>query len=152
MRCAVYARMSSDLQSKDSPADQVDKCREFIAKQGWTVAEVVEEPAVSGVSLANRPGLQGLLARMSAWDAIVVLEFSRLTRDVGDYGSIMTQCREAGRTCVDATTGRDIFDLASQMMGVLNSAERLKIAEHTRRGLFGRAKRGFATGAWRMGT
>jgi DNA invertase Pin-like site-specific DNA recombinase len=29
MRAAVYARMSTDKQSADSPADQIGRCREF---------------------------------------------------------------------------------------------------------------------------
>ena len=39
MRCAIYARFSSDLQRPTSIEDQVRRCTEFAAKQGWTVVE-----------------------------------------------------------------------------------------------------------------
>ncbi len=39
MRCAIYARFSSDLQRPTSIDDQVRRCRDFATKQGWTVVE-----------------------------------------------------------------------------------------------------------------
>jgi DNA invertase Pin-like site-specific DNA recombinase len=39
MRAAIYARMSTDKQSPDSPADQVARCREFAAARGFDVVE-----------------------------------------------------------------------------------------------------------------
>jgi hypothetical protein len=55
-RCAVYARYSSDLQRESSIEDQIRKCREFAAKQGWSIAEeyVRFDQAVSGAALAGR--------------------------------------------------------------------------------------------------
>lgn len=59
MHVAIYARMSTDRQSEDSPADQIARCRTFALARGWTVLEelVIEEPAVSGATRHNRPGL-----------------------------------------------------------------------------------------------
>jgi DNA invertase Pin-like site-specific DNA recombinase len=34
MRAAIYARMSTDKQSADSPADQIARCREFAERRG----------------------------------------------------------------------------------------------------------------------
>jgi hypothetical protein len=39
IRCAIYARMSTDKQSDTSPADQVARCQEFARARGWAVAE-----------------------------------------------------------------------------------------------------------------
>ncbi|HME68649.1 MAG TPA: recombinase family protein, partial [Myxococcota bacterium] len=122
------------------------QCRAFAAARGWTLVDVVEEPAVSGASRHNRPGLLGLFARIDAWDVLLAWDFSRLTRDTEDLGWIGNRCQEAGTTVFDVLSGRDIFDLGSQVTGVLNAFERHKIAENTRRGLRGQAERGFATG------
>jgi site-specific DNA recombinase len=39
MKVAIYARYSSDNQRDASIADQLRICREFAARQGWTVVE-----------------------------------------------------------------------------------------------------------------
>ena len=90
LRASIYARMSTDKQSADSPADQIARCREFAKRKGWQVVEVlvVEEPAVAGGSLANRPGLMGLLGRLSDFDVFLCWDFLRLSRDSGDLGWI----------------------------------------------------------------
>jgi site-specific DNA recombinase len=39
LRCAGYARFSSEKQSPLSIDDQVRKCREYADRQGWVVLE-----------------------------------------------------------------------------------------------------------------
>ena len=39
MKAAIYARYSSDNQRDASVADQLRICREFAARQGWTVTQ-----------------------------------------------------------------------------------------------------------------
>jgi DNA invertase Pin-like site-specific DNA recombinase len=39
MRCAIYARYSSDLQRETSIEDQIRKCRAFADAQGWIVLD-----------------------------------------------------------------------------------------------------------------
>jgi DNA invertase Pin-like site-specific DNA recombinase len=39
MKVAIYARYSSDNQRDASIADQLRICREFAARQGWTVVQ-----------------------------------------------------------------------------------------------------------------
>ena len=60
MRAVIYARYSSELQSDASIEDQVRLCRERIASEGGTVAEVYSDHAISGASMM-RPGLQALM-------------------------------------------------------------------------------------------
>jgi DNA invertase Pin-like site-specific DNA recombinase len=140
--------MSTDKQSADSPADQIARCRDFARAHGWIVVEglVLEESAISGASRHNRPGFLGLFNRIDEWYVLLAWDYPRLTRDPEDYFWIANRLAEADRTAYDCMSGRDLFDLASQMMGVINHHERLKIAENTRRGLRGRFERGFATG------
>ena len=70
MRAAVYARMSPDKQSADSPAHQIARRRHFAAARDWQIAEalVVSEAGVSGASRHNRPRLLDLIARCACMD------------------------------------------------------------------------------------
>ena len=40
MRAAIYARMSTDKQSSDSPADQIARCRAFATSRGWVPSRI----------------------------------------------------------------------------------------------------------------
>jgi hypothetical protein len=39
IKCAIYARFSSDLPQATSIEDQIRQCREFAIHQGWSVVE-----------------------------------------------------------------------------------------------------------------
>ncbi len=82
MRCAVYARYSSDNQSEASIDDQVRLCRALIDTRGWTYLEAYSDRALSGSS-PFRPGYQKLLedARSGLFDAVVAEALDRLSRD-----------------------------------------------------------------------
>jgi DNA invertase Pin-like site-specific DNA recombinase len=155
MRAAIYARMSTDKQSADSPADQIARCREFAKARGWTVVPdlVVEEAAISGASRHNRPGLLGLFARISEWDALLVWDFSRLSRDMEDSGWIKNQCKEEGTTAIDVLTVRDVFDLASQMMGASSTPRNGRRSPGTLgAGSWAASSAAAPQAAWRMDT
>jgi DNA invertase Pin-like site-specific DNA recombinase len=72
MRAAIYARYSSDLQREASIDDQVRKCRERIAREGWRLAVTYADPATSGANRL-RPAYQDLLAgaRSRRYDVLV---------------------------------------------------------------------------------
>ncbi len=57
MKVAIYARYSSDNQRDASIADQLRICREFAARQGWTVAQespITRSPALRCCALVSR--------------------------------------------------------------------------------------------------
>ncbi len=60
-RVAIYARFSSEMQNEISIEDQVQRCREEIARRGWRVAGLFTDSARSGWSL-DRDGFQELRA------------------------------------------------------------------------------------------
>lgn len=60
MKVAIYARYSSDNQRDASIADQLRICREFAARQGWTVVQESTDHAISGANLL-RSGFQALM-------------------------------------------------------------------------------------------
>ncbi|HTF32183.1 MAG TPA: recombinase family protein [Myxococcota bacterium] len=153
LRCAIYARMSTDKQSEASPADQVARCREFSARQGWRVVDdlVVKEAGISGASRHNRPGLLRLMDRISEWDVLLCWDFSRLARDSEDLGWIRNHLRVSKKTAHEVTTGLDIFNVGSKVMGIINEEYLVKLRADTQRGLLGRAERGLATGGLAYG-
>ena len=58
MKVPIYARYSSDNQRDASIADQIRICREFAARQGWTVVQEFTDHAISGATLLRRiPGV-----------------------------------------------------------------------------------------------
>ncbi len=61
LRCALYARYSSDQQRAASIEDQFRICRERAAREGWKVAGAYRDSAISGDSVILRPGVQALL-------------------------------------------------------------------------------------------
>src|SRR6185312_8996975 len=86
MKAAVYSRFSTDRQNESSIADQVRVCAEYAAGQGWQVVEQFEDQGISGAALGNRPGVLRLqdAAFARRVDAVLVTDFSRLSRSQGD--------------------------------------------------------------------
>ena len=96
LRCAVYARFSSDRQSPTSISDQIRKCRDYAARQPtWLVLDqhIYSDEAISGTS-TEREGLQKLLAAAGApsrpFDCILIDDTSRLTRKLADGSTSMS--------------------------------------------------------------
>ena len=148
MRAAIYARMSTDKQSPDSPADQVTRCREFAAKHDLQVMEalIVTDAGISGASRHNRPALLELMARIDEWDVLLCWDSSRLARDSEDLGWIRNRLRAHRRTGYEVSTGLDLFNVGAKVLGVMAEEYLVKLRADTQRGLRGRAERGLSTG------
>ncbi|MCU1325788.1 MAG: pinR [Bryobacterales bacterium] len=90
MRCAIYARYSSDLQRESSIEDQIRKCRKYAENNGWTVLDefIAADRAMSAAGTAGRDGLQTLIASAreipTPFDCILVDDTSRLARNLED--------------------------------------------------------------------
>ena len=88
MRCAVYARYSSDMQRETSLEDQIAVARAYAQRYRWAVLDehIYADPAISGASIMGRPALQGLLAAAARspapFDIVVVDDSSRVSRDL----------------------------------------------------------------------
>ena len=72
MRAVIYARYSSDNQREASIDDQIEICRRYIDRQGWTLARTYHDRALSGAS-DQRPGYQQMLADAEAKQFDVVV-------------------------------------------------------------------------------
>jgi hypothetical protein len=92
MQAIGYVRVSTDRQAEQgvSLEAQEAKIRAMSTVQGAELAEVIVDGGESAKSL-NRPGLQRLLAMVSAGkvEAVIVAELDRLTRSVKDLCGLL---------------------------------------------------------------
>lgn len=155
LRCASYARYSSDRQSPASIQDQQRKCREHAVSEGWHFLEqhAFTDEALSGAG-ADRPGFVALMqaaAKMPRpFDVILVDDTSRLTRNQGEMARLFERLNFLGVRIVAVSQGIDSEnDQAEVLMtvhGLVDSLYIKELAKKTHRGLEGRALQGFHTG------
>ena len=109
LRCALYARYSSDQQRAASIEDQFRICRERADREGWKIAGTYKDGAVSGASVILRPGVQALLedAGQGAFDVVVAEALDRVSRDPGRCRRALQASPLRGRSHRDAGRGRD---------------------------------------------
>ena len=94
MKAAIYARYSSDNQRDASIADQLRVCRDFAARQGWTVVHEFTDHAVSGATLL-RSGFQALMrnALNRRFDVVLAESLDRFSRDQEDTAGLFKRLR-----------------------------------------------------------
>lgn len=111
IRCAIYTRKSSEEgleQDFNSLHAQREACVAYIlsqASEGWVLQPAqYDDGGLSGGSL-ERPGLQRLLADVSAGqvDVIVVYKVDRLTRSLLDFAKLVEAFDKGGTSFVSVT-------------------------------------------------
>ena len=118
MKVAIYARYSSDNQRDASIADQLRICREFAARQGWTVVQEFTDHAISGATLL-RSGFQALMrdalnrrfdvVLANRWTASVATGKTPLASSSVSPSPASTSSplrKATSRTCTSASRGR----------------------------------------------
>jgi DNA invertase Pin-like site-specific DNA recombinase len=89
LRCAAYARYSSDRQSPASIQDQLRKCREFAEQKNWIFLDehIYTDEAISGAG-SDRPAFQRLIqvatVRSLPFDVLLVDDTSRIGRNIAE--------------------------------------------------------------------
>ncbi len=151
---AIYARYSTDRQDARSIDDQLRRCRRFAEERGYSVAVEFSDAAQSGATL-DRAAMQRLLAaaraRPPAFEAVLVDDLSRLSRDLGNTWRIVFEdLAGAGVRVIDCTTGRASNERGARLTfgvtALMNDAFLEAVRTETHRGLEGRALAGFHTG------
>jgi site-specific DNA recombinase len=155
-RCAIYARFSSDLQREASIEDQVRRCRENAARQGWSIVEefVIADKAVSAASVAGRDGLQRLVkaakSKNRPFDCLLLDDTSRLARDLSDSIRTLKILEFCGVSVVSVSQGIDSSQGSARpllaMHGIMDEQYLTDLAKKVHRGQEGRALHGFTTG------
>src|SRR5918995_303535 len=153
MKVALYARYSSDNQRDASIADQWRICREFAARQGWTVVQEFADHAISGATLL-RSGFQALMrdALNRRFDIVLAESLDRFSRDQEDTAGLFKRLTFAGVNIVTLAEG-DITHLHIGFKGTMNALFLKDLADKTHRGLRGRVEGGkSAGGSWSPST
>jgi site-specific DNA recombinase len=146
MRAIIYARYSSENQREASIDDQIEVCRRYIERQGWTLVYTCSDAALSGAS-RFRPGYQQLLSDLHRrqFDVVVVEALDRLGRKLADVADLHDRCNFAGVKLFAVNVG----EITAMHVGMLGTMAQLFLAdlrEKTWRGQLGRALQGRAPG------
>lgn len=156
VRCAIYARFSSDLQRLTSIEDQLRRCRDYAAQQGWTVVEefVRCDEARSAATLAGREALQSLLAASKTYpvpfDCVLVDDTSRLARYLPDVLKMNDSLQYHGVFIYAVAQRLDCREKTSRPLltlhGMMDEQFLISLGEKVHRGQEGRALNGFQPG------
>lgn len=141
-RCAIYARFSTDRQSETSAEDQVRDCRRHAERQGWDVAEIYTDLAISGAS-NRRPGMTAMLSDAAAGSFEIVLSeaLDRIARDQADIATIYQRLAFAGVSIETLTEGA-VNELHIGLKGTMGALFLKDLADKIRRGQRGALSRG----------
>ena len=160
VRCATYARYSSDQQRPTSIEDQVRNCQEGAALKGWQILEEYKfsDRAVTGTA-RDRAGFQALLERALVknppFDYVVVDDTSRLSRDVVVSVETLRQLKFHGvhvyAVAQNLDSARDDAEDFFIMHAMMDARYVREIGPKTHRGLTGQALKGWATGGKLLG-
>ena len=146
-RAALYARYSSDAQSKASIEDQFRLCREQAKRERWRITGAYEDAAISGASTILRPGIQQLMrdAQRGEFKIVLAEALDRISRDQADVATLYKHLKFAGVTIVTLAEG-EISELHVGLKGTMNALFLKDLAMKTHRGLRGRVEKGKAGG------
>jgi site-specific DNA recombinase len=137
-RAAIYARFSSDLQRDRSIDDQIAVCRDYAARQGYSVVATFSDHAVTGATRHGRAGIQRLLdaAAAGTFDLMITETMSRVGRDEEDRAAIRKRLTFHGVTIMTPVDGV-VTRLTDGIKAVIDShyLEDLKVM--IRRGMAG---------------
>jgi site-specific DNA recombinase len=158
---AAYLRYSSKNQDETSVDDQLRRCREIAAREGYNIPPefVFTDKAISGRSMKNRPGLQRLLGvvrqNSSSVQGVIIFDTARLARNVEELLHLCKILKHYGVFLRVATSGLDSrlpgFDLVLMMLGSMDEKFVETLAENIFKGQEGQARRGYNPGGTRYG-
>ncbi len=111
MKAIIYTRVSSEEQVSNLSLDVQEKtCREYCARNGWTVEDVYREEGESAKT-ADRTVLRRMMADLRARpglvDFVVVYDTSRFARDVYVHASLKQLLMKSGARLRAATQPLD---------------------------------------------
>jgi DNA invertase Pin-like site-specific DNA recombinase len=154
-QCAIYTRVSTDLQAEkefSSCESQEEKVRSFIQSQNnWQIYKVYSDPGYTGAHI-NRPALQELLEdiKQRKIDIILVYKIDRLTRSPKDFYQLIEFFEKYNVSFISITERFDTSTPAGRLlrniMLTFAQFERELASERTRDKMIERAKKGIWNG------
>ena len=155
LRCATYARYSTDKQNPLSIEDQVRKCRDFAKQRGWEFLQewTYADEEISGATL-DRPGLREMLSVAESpnrpFDVILAEDTSRLSRKLADILNLCERLKFVGVRLCFVSQGIDSSDEQFQLLiaarGMIDQLFLTDTAKRVHRGLEGRVLKGLHPG------
>ena len=146
-RAALYARFSSELQNESSIEDQLVLCRNFCLQEDYAIVAEHSDRALSGASVHGRAGLASLredvLARRC--DVVVVEDFDRLSRGMGDLPKLWEEMQFAGVQLIAVNDGA-ADQIKIGVRGIVGALYLTDLRNKTRRGLEGKLRAGMRAG------
>lgn len=132
MRCAIYARFSTDKQDLLSIETRLMICRRDIVREGWQEVACFTDAAKSAATL-HRPGMGGLLAALEVGgiDIVYADAMDRLSRSQADIAMLFERLRFRGIILATRKEGR-VTPLHIGMMGTINAEQLSATSEKTR--------------------
>ena len=147
LRAAIYARYSSDEQRPESITDQIESCRRYCERMGWSVVATYSDAAVSGASTKLRPEYEQMRrdAEERRFDVLVTEALDRLSRRLADTADLYDRLNFRGIRLHAVDRG----EISSLMMGMLGGMAQtfLEDLRHkTKRGQQGKILAGLSAG------
>lgn len=155
MKAAEYARYSTDRQTENSIAYQFGEIRRYCRDHDIEIVASYQDEACSGTN-ADRDGFQRMLrdAQRGSFDAVVIYDVSRGSRDVGDWFTFRKRMMALGITVISAT-GQRLGDLTNgqdfllELLTVgMGQAEVLGTRQKSLAGVATKAKQGIFLGGF----
>ncbi len=150
MRVAIYCRVSTEEQAEEGYSLHAQEriLTEYARQRGWDY--VVFHEVGTGTSLAARPVLQDILAHLSDFSAILVVDLDRLSRlGLGEWEFLKGLLRREGVKVITPSAEYTFEDVESEFLSdlfaILAHRERRIILARTRRGMEEKLRQG---GKW----
>jgi len=99
LRAAIYARFSSENQHEESIEAQVQICKEYCKKKGYTVVKLYTDEAKSGTTTKKRDSYKLMLedAKRDVYDIIIFHKIDRNARNENDYYNFKNEILSLGK-------------------------------------------------------
>ncbi|MEQ8397561.1 recombinase family protein [Thalassobaculum sp.] len=140
---AIYARYSSDNQRDASIDDQVELCRRRAVQEGWDVARIYADRAISGGSQFGRVEYQSLIADAEdkRFDIVLCESLDRLSRRLADIADLHDRLIFRGIRLYALNIG-EVTPIHTAVMGMMAQHYVRDLADKTKRGQLGRVLKG----------
>ena len=149
---AAYVRVSTDDQMELSPDSQMEKIREYAAKNGLLLLSeyIFHDDGISGRAAEKRPGFQQMIATAKdpshPFDVIIVWRFSRFARNQEEsifYKSILrSKCTVDVVSVSEPLIAGPFGSLIERIIEWMDEFYSVRLAEEVKRSMTVNAKNG----------
>ena len=145
-KAALYARYSSENQKDTSIDQQLRLLMQRVEAEGWEIAGVYQDKALSGANMM-RPGLQAMLSAAfdQQFDIVLTESIDRLSRDQEDIAHMHKRLRFRNIAIVSLMEG-EISELHIGLKGTMSALYLQDLSRRVHRGQKERAINGESTG------